>query len=200
MELARVTRQGDWKTKSFFSLMLEVFVFYQFLPASCLSSFSLFGLIIYLVHYRYMAPEVALDLPYDLSVDAYSFGILFWQICSLQTPYANYSAKMHAEKVVQRGERPTPDKSWPDSWELLQKSCWSSERADRPSFADTTVQLQQIVQEIAEDDGVVPTRTSEIRAKIKRKKVSTTNERLDVDTRISTPADTSVKRFETDVV
>ena len=27
---------------------------------------------------RYMAPEVALDLPYNHSVDVYSFSILVW--------------------------------------------------------------------------------------------------------------------------
>ena len=36
---------------------------------------------------RYMAPEVALEKPYNSSVDVYSFGILFWQITSLETPF-----------------------------------------------------------------------------------------------------------------
>jgi serine/threonine protein kinase len=29
---------------------------------------------------RYMAPEVALDKPYNHKVDVYSFGILLWQV------------------------------------------------------------------------------------------------------------------------
>lgn len=135
---------------------------------------------------RYMAPEVAKDEPYNLSVDSYSFGILFWQICSLQTPYAGYSQQMHALQVVQRGQRPKPDRSWPLSWVTLMMTTWSSNAASRPSVSEIAAQLLEIVRDMAEDDGVVPSRASEIRAKKKRKKVSRENQVLDVDTRIAT--------------
>jgi len=39
---------------------------------------------------RYMAPEVALGRPYDERVDAYSFGILFWQVCGSKCPFPRF--------------------------------------------------------------------------------------------------------------
>lgn len=85
---------------------------------------------------RYMAPEVALNKPYSLSVDAYSFGILFWQLCSLTVPYAGYSCKMHAELVVGKGYRPKPDSSWPENWTSLMRSCWAEDHRSRPTFSN----------------------------------------------------------------
>jgi serine/threonine protein kinase len=83
---------------------------------------------------RYMAPEVSLNRPYSLSVDAYSFGVLFWQLCALSVPYSGFSCKMHADLVVGKGYRPTPDASWPESWSLLMSQCWSADARSRPSF------------------------------------------------------------------
>eukprot|EP00986_Skeletonema_menzelii_P005997 scaffold2266_cov150-Skeletonema_menzelii.AAC.3 len=85
---------------------------------------------------RYMAPEVALNKPYSLSVDAYSFGVLFWQICALTVPYSGYSCKMHAELVVGKGYRPKPDSSWPESWTSLMRNCWADNHTSRPTFTE----------------------------------------------------------------
>lgn len=85
---------------------------------------------------RYMAPEVALNKPYSLSVDAYSFGVLFWQLCALTVPYSGYSCKMHAELVVGKGYRPKPDSSWPESWTTLMRSCWAEDHNSRPTFTE----------------------------------------------------------------
>lgn len=134
---------------------------------------------------RYMAPEVANDQPYNETVDAYSFGILFWQVCSLTTPYAGYSQKQHAERVVLGGERPKCDATWPGSWVQLMKDCWSASIPSRPSFQAIENMLAESLQELADDDGVVPSRASEIKAKKRKKKVSSEGAKLDLDTRLS---------------
>ena len=151
---------------------------------------------------RYMAPEVANDEAYDLSVDIYSFGIIFWQICSLTTPFAGYNQKLHAERVVRQGHRPKPDSSWPMSWVALMTECWSQDRAVRPTMDAVVSNLEERVKELSEDDGIIPTRASEIRAKRRKKKKTTAQStRLDVDTRISTEVDSpNNKRFENDIV
>jgi serine/threonine protein kinase len=144
---------------------------------------------------RYMAPEVAKGEPYDQRVDTYSFGILFWQICALQTPYAGFSTKMHADKVVQQGHRPKTDSSWPQSWVETMVSCWNPDFKSRPDFDEIAVFLDDQVEELQRNDGEVPSRSLEIKAK-KKKKVDN-NARLDVDTRISTDQDDpNVRRFE----
>ena len=142
---------------------------------------------------RYMAPEVALDHPYNETVDAYSFGILFWQICSLQTPFAGYNQRMHDEKVVQQSLRPNPHRSWPYSWSSLMEACWATDISKRPSFRDIVVQLEEVVQLLEQEDGIVPSRASEIKAKKKRKTIKDVT--LDADTRLS-----GDKRNEAEIV
>ena len=134
---------------------------------------------------RYMAPEVARDEPYNMTADAYSFGILFWQICSLTTPYVGLNQATHAEQVVQRGVRPKPDKSWPNSWTILMSSAWDAIPSRRLSMNEIVQQLQVSIEDMSIEDNVIPSRASEIRAKKKRKKVSRENRILDVDTRIT---------------
>lgn len=148
---------------------------------------------------RYMAPEVARGEPYDHRVDTYSFGILFWQICSLQTPYAGFSTKMHADKVVRSGLRPVVERSWPLSWVDLMSKCWDPILTNRLQFDEVAVFLENQVDELQNNEGEVPSRTSEIRAKQRKKKVSP-NGRLDVDTRLATEDETTSKRFDTEMV
>ena len=42
---------------------------------------------------RYMAPEVAGVRPYNLSVDAYSFGILLWELSALEKPFDGFTGE-----------------------------------------------------------------------------------------------------------
>ena len=149
---------------------------------------------------RYMAPEVANCEPYDKRVDAYSFGILFWQICSLTTPYAGYSTKMHAEKVVRQGDRPPLDSTWPLTWTTLMKECWSTDTFARPDFDKIVSILDEEVSQMVHEEGVVPTRTSDIRAKRRKEKVKKGESRLDLDTRIASSEDVGVKRYDVNVV
>jgi serine/threonine protein kinase len=147
---------------------------------------------------RYMAPEVALCEAYDHRVDAYSFGILFWQICSLTTPYMGYSTKMHADRVIRQGYRPKPDSSWPSNWSHLMKECWATDIFSRPEFAHIVTILDEEVADLLRDEGVG---MGSIKAKKKKKKAATDAVRLDVDTRISTAVPGSgVRKTDTNIV
>mmetsp|Transcript_28105 Transcript_28105/g.42523 ORF Transcript_28105/g.42523 Transcript_28105/m.42523 type:complete len:143 (+) Transcript_28105:989-1417(+) len=102
--------------------------------------------------------------PYDQRVDAYSFGILFWQICSLTTPFQGFSTKMHSEKVVHGRTRPQPSFNWPLAWTQLQHECWSHDIFQRPDFEHIYNVLEEEVTDWT-DFGGIPTRASEARAK-----------------------------------
>jgi hypothetical protein len=148
-----------------------------------------------------MAPEVALGEPYGPKVDSYSFGVLFWQIASLTTPYLGYSTKMHSERVIRGGERPKIDNTWPNTWAQLMKDCWSSQVSERPEFDHVVVILNQEVSDLLREEGVVPSRANEIKAKKKKKKTSPDDLRLDVDTRLSTSVDgPGVRKHGTNIV
>eukprot|EP00588_Corethron_pennatum_P009129 CAMPEP_0194270990 /NCGR_PEP_ID=MMETSP0169-20130528/4885_1 /TAXON_ID=218684 /ORGANISM="Corethron pennatum, Strain L29A3" /LENGTH=386 /DNA_ID=CAMNT_0039013235 /DNA_START=65 /DNA_END=1225 /DNA_ORIENTATION=+ len=85
---------------------------------------------------RYMAPEVwgDEDRRYNLSADAYSFGILFWYICSLKVPFPNYTIDMMHSHVVVGQNRPKIDKSWLKECNELMQKCWDNDPLLRPSF------------------------------------------------------------------
>lgn len=109
------------------------------------------------------------------------------------------SARIHAEKIIQKGERPTPDKSWPLTWIDVMTRSWEPDKTRRPEFDEIAVILDQQVDDMRGNDGEIPSRATEIKAKKRNKPIIT--ERLDVDTRISTNDDgPSVKNYDQEVV
>ena len=77
---------------------------------------------------RYMAPEVALGKPYDMTLDVYSFAILFWQVCALETPFSDLTElDTHLKEVAKGGRRPVINKKWPRSWGVFLNKCWNGE-------------------------------------------------------------------------
>lgn len=87
---------------------------------------------------RYMAPEVALEKPYNETVDTYSFGILFYQILSLSTPFEGLTVKSFPKMVFEKGARPIPDPKWPLAVTTLMQRCWSAQISERPSMEEVS--------------------------------------------------------------
>merc|ERR1712238_235919 len=87
---------------------------------------------------RYMAPEVCKSMKYNRKVDVYSFGILLWQIMSLNTPFSGYNVRMHYKVIVEGGGRPKVDDKWSLSLKFLLSNCWSANIPDRPEFDEIT--------------------------------------------------------------
>jgi serine/threonine protein kinase len=154
---------------------------------------------------RYMAPEVALNKPYSLSVDVYSFGILFWQLCALSVPYSGFSCKMHSDMVVGKGYRPRHDTTWPESWRTLMSQCWSANHTCRPKFENIKIAMNAELDDWAAsvvDDCDFMTTTNEgndvnemknvenIRARKSVFKIRARKDggsQLDIDTRLAKP-------------
>ena len=109
------------------------------------------------------------------------------------------SARAHADRVIQKGERPKPDRSWPLSWIDIMTRAWEPDTTKRPDFDEIAIFLETQVENMQGNDGEIPCRASEIKAKKKKKPTAT--ERLDVDTRISTNDDgPNVKKYDQEVV
>lgn len=83
---------------------------------------------------RYMAPEVARCEPYNLTADVYSFGLLLWQVCSMDLPYDGMNRQDHSELVVHGNERPPLDGTWSTPLRILMKRSWEPDPAVRPSM------------------------------------------------------------------
>lgn len=107
------------------------------------STFSPLGFILIL-------STVAKEHPYNKSVDVYSFGILLWELCSLEKPFLGYTSKKHMTNVVLGGERPKMDSSHTYNWSIplqqLIKSCWSAMPDSRPSFTEVRETLEKCLE------------------------------------------------------
>lgn len=83
---------------------------------------------------RYMAPEVARSDPYNLTADVYGFGLVLWQVCSLELPFDGMNRQDHSDCVVYGNERPEVDPSWNLSLRILMKRAWESDPLKRPAM------------------------------------------------------------------
>eukprot|EP00536_Pseudo-nitzschia_multiseries_P001554 jgi/Psemu1/181197/e_gw1.19.165.1 len=55
---------------------------------------------------RYMAPEVAINQPYNTSSDVYSWAIVSYELLSLEKPFDGWTRDLHEDLVCKRGVRP----------------------------------------------------------------------------------------------
>jgi len=83
---------------------------------------------------RYMAPEVALSEPYNLTADVYSFDLVLWHLCSLEVPYDGMNRCDHLTNVVKGSERPELNRSWSTQIKILMKRSWDPNPLLRPSM------------------------------------------------------------------
>lgn len=96
---------------------------------------------------RYMAPEVAKEVPYTEKVDVYSFAIMVWQMARDKLPFKGFSRDQFNQQVVKRHERPKLDKTWPAGFNDLLTACWHQNPDNRPTFAQVVVTLQKLLRE-----------------------------------------------------
>ena len=94
---------------------------------------------------RYMAPEVVMCKPYNLTADIFSFGVLLWYIMSCTTPYQGFTVKMYERIVAEKGSRPTIRDSWPKDIKNLMKLCWASDSKKRPDFEKVRSELRNFI-------------------------------------------------------
>ena len=119
---------------------------------------------------RYMAPEVAMEKPYNETVDVYSLAMMAWQIFSMATPFSGYSIAMHNELVVEKGCRPKIDPKWGTGLGIWMSKAWSPKIPQRPSmrqsskaFRDEVNLLQDEIEDFSQIDASSRTANSATR-------------------------------------
>mmetsp|Transcript_26698 Transcript_26698/g.39480 ORF Transcript_26698/g.39480 Transcript_26698/m.39480 type:complete len:459 (-) Transcript_26698:111-1487(-) len=112
---------------------------------------------------RYMAPEVALGRTYNETSDVYSFGILLWQICSLEVPFSNLTPDNFRMNVIKNGVRPKVDSNWSPGMQDMLRCCWGEDIAERPTMNEImeTLQIEITDHDIASiDESVVSSKSN----------------------------------------
>jgi serine/threonine protein kinase len=101
-----------------------------------------------------MAPEVALEQPYNESCDVYSLAIVIWQIMALKTPFGKYSVKKMYQQVFKAPHsRPSLIglEGVADGWlPLLLDNMWSSLISKRYTMDQVVTFLEEEEREIAQ--------------------------------------------------
>lgn len=98
---------------------------------------------------RFMAPEVALGLPYDHSCDIYSLALLVWHIAALKQPFHGYAHLSDFQAAVIDGLRPVLPSCWKPSLKTLLAAAWSANPAKRPSAKRAELVLTKLAQTYA---------------------------------------------------
>ena len=89
-------------------------------------------------------------------MDVYSYGIMVWQMARDRVPFKGMRRDDYMQAVVQAGERPKLDKSWPAGFSALLTACWHRDAQKRPSFATISLELTKLMQDVAPVHWPVP--------------------------------------------
>eukprot|EP00249_Psilotum_nudum_P023813 c28991_g1_i1 orf=309-3122(-) len=94
--------------------------------------------------HEWMAPEVLRDEPSNEKCDVYSFGVILWELVTLQRPWSGLS---HAEVVgavgFQNRRLQIPKDVNPKIAAIIEL-CWASDPRQRPSFASIMESLKSL--------------------------------------------------------
>lgn len=103
---------------------------------------------------KWMAPEAIVDKAYSEASDAWSFGVLLWEMVTGRVPWEEEEALQVAMRVGKEGHTlPVP----PGCDEVLAElmvSCWEQDPARRPTFAEMHTRLQARYEELKDEAAV----------------------------------------------
>ncbi|KAH7577294.1 hypothetical protein ACOSP7_001854 [Xanthoceras sorbifolium] len=116
--------------------------------------------------YRWMAPELYSTVTlrrgekkhYNHKVDAYSFGIVLWELIHNKLPFEGMSNLQAAYAAAFKNVRPSAE-DLPEDLALIVTSCWKEDPNTRPNFSQIIQMLLHYLSTISPPEPVVPART-----------------------------------------
>ncbi|XP_039144213.1 probable serine/threonine-protein kinase SIS8 isoform X1 [Dioscorea cayenensis subsp. rotundata] len=93
---------------------------------------------------EWMAPEVLRNEPSDEKCDVFSFGVILWELCTLQQPWGGMNPMQVVGAVgFQYRHLDIPDDMDPAIADIIIK-CWQTNPKLRPSFSDIMAALKPL--------------------------------------------------------
>lgn len=110
--------------------------------------------------YEYLAPECFGTAPASSSADIFAFGMVLYQMLTLQSPWPGLNAWAIFSRVVRRKQRPP----WPATdivpeLQELVELCWAQDPDDRPTAQEVYARLRHLAAEpvrVANGDSTMP--------------------------------------------
>ncbi|PIM99733.1 Tyrosine kinase [Handroanthus impetiginosus] len=91
---------------------------------------------------EWMAPEVLRNEPSNEKCDVYSFGVILWELCTLQQPWGGMNPMQVVGAVgFQHRRLDIPDDMEPVVADIIRK-CWQTDPNLRPTFAEIMAALK----------------------------------------------------------
>ncbi|CAM0944217.1 unnamed protein product [Alopecurus aequalis] len=94
---------------------------------------------------EWMAPEVLRNEPSDEKCDVFSYGVILWELCTLQQPWEGMNAMQVVGAVGFQSRRlDIPDNVDPAVADIILR-CWQTDPRARPSFAEIMAALKPLL-------------------------------------------------------
>jgi len=95
---------------------------------------------------QWMAPEILRSDKYSEHVDAFSFGVIMWELATFKSPWESINPLRVVNLVAYEGVRlPIPATiNIPPAWKNLMEKLWAETPSDRPTFLDILGHLSEI--------------------------------------------------------
>lgn len=96
----------------------------------------------------YTAPEVFCTSASHPGTDVFGFGVMLWEMVSLQRPFQELDRSTHFEHVVRRNRRPLPvDENWDKDVTKMLRSCWHPYKRPTMKGVHSTLENRLLFQE-----------------------------------------------------
>ncbi|PRP89557.1 hypothetical protein PROFUN_00821 [Planoprotostelium fungivorum] len=82
---------------------------------------------------KWMPPEALRDLIYSHKSDVWSFGVVIWEIVTVDEPYGEMAPVEAALAIVEGRRLHIPETE--ETLQMLMRACWATEPEHRPNFA-----------------------------------------------------------------
>lgn len=95
------------------------------------------------------APEILAQLPFDTSVDVYSFGVILWNLLSRKAMFEEMMPFTEdVSRAIRGGKRPPipQEAGLTADYEALIEACWDHRPSSRPTFFDICIKLEEMIQ------------------------------------------------------
>ncbi|XP_065849516.1 probable serine/threonine-protein kinase SIS8 isoform X2 [Euphorbia lathyris] len=93
---------------------------------------------------EWMAPEVLRNEPSDEKCDVYSYGVILWELCTMQQPWGGMNPMQVVGAVgFQQRRLDIPDGMDPAVSDII-RQCWQTDPRLRPTFAEIMAALKPL--------------------------------------------------------
>ncbi|KAK9168421.1 hypothetical protein Syun_000561 [Stephania yunnanensis] len=94
---------------------------------------------------EWMAPEVLRDEPSNEKSDIYSFGVILWELVTMQLPWSNLTQAQVVAAVGFKNKRLEIPRNINPQVVALIEACWATDPRQRPSFSEIMDYLRPLI-------------------------------------------------------